>query len=400
VAGAIVDWDNNNVPFCNTTADPSGFIDADDCQTLGDYGSRVSDDGVSFWVQDAQGSVVTTLTYGGITYSPVLVLFAGEYCTGPWREYAATDSTYPITGATTIDNFRSSRIYLKNLQGTEAVEGLLGIKLVVFPNNDMWPHDETVCIEGSFSSSGGKFPYYPFSEGDYGCVSSDDRISGFDGESGYWYGASKYEELANNGYGCLDFAGCFICNVDGQEDECSNNPQCGNFSYADYCTGSTVSNLVAYPLGSFFFNLYFTTKGSKYFGDSATADDGSTYKVCEVGYPENDKYANLCVEARFYDCGDDWANCNSQSCPEDIDASSIGLYYSTRPVSITEELCKDGLTRGRCFNTNGQAADPDSEVQCEPMIKNYWQDDDWVQVPGDAYPLTITCWRTAVVQCP
>jgi len=146
--------------------------------------------------------------------------------------------------------------------------------------------------------------------------------------------------------------------------------------------------------------LYFTTKGSKYFGDSATADDGSTYKVCEAGFPENDKYANLCVEARFYDCGEDWANCNSQSCPEDVDASSIGFYYSTRPVSITEELCKDGLTRGRCFNTNGQAADPGSEVQCEPMIKNYWQDKELVQVPGDEYPLTITCWRTALVQCP
>merc|ERR1712178_584324 len=242
-------------------------------------------------------------------------------------------------------------------------------------------------------------------EGDYGRVSSDDRVSGFDGESEYWYGSSKYE-LADIGYGCLDFAGCFICNVEGQEGDCDANPQCqgatpsGQFYDQEYCRGSTVANLEAYPLGSFFFNLYFTTKGKTYFGDSATADDGSTYKVCEAGFAENAKYTNLCVEARFYNCGDDWADCNSNSCPEDIDALSIGWYYSTRPVSITEELCKEGLARGRCFNAKEYAVAEGSEVQCETMTKNYWQDSNLVQVPGDDYPLTITCWRTAVVQCP
>ncbi|CAK0903436.1 unnamed protein product, partial [Prorocentrum cordatum] len=249
---------------CTTGAFPlgQGWFDAvgDDCQTIGAVGARSTAAGGIFFGVEKGGPLQSDLFDAeGRLFWPVLALFASDYCTGPWQEYyGQSDSWEPrsLSGETPgAQSFKSYRIYMKPAD-EEEVEGTLGIKTVFFPYFDMAPYDQTICksCQEEGGLCGGKSLYTPWSETQewpgLDCVSPDDRVSCFTPGDQMWY--ATVNGNGGSGYGCVDFAGCTICESGSDQKFCEDNcPQFG-FSPNDWCRGSPITSLYSYPLGSFY----------------------------------------------------------------------------------------------------------------------------------------------------
>lgn len=386
--------------------DQQDWFDAvgDDCQTIGSVGARSTDaESIFFGVEKGGQLQSDLLDAKDRLFWPVLALFGSDYCTGPWQEYRGqNDSWEPkdLRGETPgARSFKSYRIYMRRADAEE-VEGTLGIKTVFFPYFDMAPYDETICrpCQDEGGLCGGKSLYTPWTETKewpgLDCVSPDDRVSCFTPGDQMWY--ATVNGNGGNGYGCVDFAGCTICESGSDQKFCEEN--CPKFGYNpnDWCAGSPITSLDSYPLGSFYYHLYFSTKtlgdnGEKsYCGDSLSTDDGASYAVCTPGSSLYNKYKDYCVATRFYNCKDDLSCPPPYTCPETANAAT---YHFTSMKVV--DLCGSNIHTGACFNSMSGGHQPDRVADCGSLV--YW-DGASTRAPIQ-WPLKTTCYITALVKC-
>lgn len=414
-AGVPTLGDDGTTWFCGTTApvSPDGFAPdlqntGGDCQTLGPLAVRQHDDNsVFFWVEDSAGQPVDTVVYGGDNYSPILVLFESDYCTGPAHEFFAKQSYVPLDRdqeGPGLLSFKSVRIYFKPQDVGLPTEAGLGIKTVIFPFTDMYPYDETSCVKDAAEASGGKFLYTPFVADGWDpklhCVSPDDRVSCIPPDNSQQYAAIAGSDGA--GYGCLDFAGCWICNVEGEFSQSlceASECHSGVFEEQEYCKNSPVwaldrSVAGGYPLGSFYYHLYLTTHDASAYCDDSIATDASGLSpdVCVQGTALNAKYQGKCVATRFHDCSGrvDPQRCGDNACP---DANALPYHWVS---STIEDLCGPARLTGSCYKPIKTEADPDNPIQCGLMK---YRDENGIDGDSDEYPLKTTCWTTRIVDC-
>lgn len=135
--------------------------------------------------------------------------------------------------------------------------------------------------------------YVPFDEPNWpklGCVSSFDRKMCFSTNNSDWKIEAMYHSKAPYAYGCVDFAGCSTCGsvIDGNSVYNTNS----------YCYGSTLPSLNAFPLGSFFFNVYTIQGGEICEHSQMSSEFSNTMLFCD----NRDWYDDWCISIKFYDC--------------------------------------------------------------------------------------------------
>ena len=145
-------------------------------------------------------------------------------------------------------------------------------------------------------AAGGPFIYVPFEDEPnwpgLGCVSSFDRKMCFSTNNSDWKIEAMYHSNADDfgEYGCVDFAGCSTCGADTDLNSV-DNPN-------SYCYGSTLPSLNAFPLGSFFFNVYTIQGGEICEHSQMSSEFSNTMLFCDNPV----WYQDWCITIKFYDC--------------------------------------------------------------------------------------------------
>jgi len=350
-SGAYVDNDDHRNPgtyesFCNVgNGNDIDMTNGDDCQTISPYGAQMLDgvDSIFFKLLNEQGSFTGS---DGHQYYGVIKLFEATYCTGTGVEFYAQaprdlirkDVPRDEKTHTPYDNgfgswrkIRSFYVYAKPHDSSLIPISLnsIGFKLMPFPDYDMKPEDQTSCVQGHRA-------YVPFTDEanwpGLDCVSSFDRKFCMTTDDNDWEKEAMYQSADPSGdsFDCIDFAGCITCGGDTASNSVYNSKS--------PCYGSTLPYLNAFPLGSFYHNVY-TIQGNEICSDSQMSDPFSDRML----YCDNQTwYENWCITIKIYDCysrTDDcpkWQDGVVQALPDNPNKGPF--FYISTPINL---FCPD-----------------------------------------------------------
>ena len=308
----------------------------------------------TFYAKDAQQS----------GYDFKLVLFPDDYCSGGFK-YEFDQGLWTQSWQN-IGPIKSMRPYIK--QPDQIIRPGVGVKVVFFPDENMQPYDEFTCGDGGHNdwldvglqnptnAQGGDWPN--------ACASSDDRIFCLSPTNEHFqtrYGTRRGESTSA------------IVYLDGPR---------GWVDFAGYAGPGTVAyTFGAYPLGSIFFNLYWSNWNGGGDGTSGAYCGGTngvnseTYYVCEDTF-----YKDYCVAIRMWEDG--WPSNNDWDAPGWWQASA----------SITE-LCTSG---GMCLNagTDVPRQQGKATIACGNRgLRNS------KGVAYSSWPLKVTSLYTRIIPC-
>jgi len=344
-SGADVDNDDQRNPganewFCNVGTkdfETSG----DGCQTVSPWGAQMLDgvDSIFFLLTNGQGSFTGS---AGHQYYGVIKLFEATYCTGTGVEFYAQGSALSVpldeykhnpydNGFGSGRKIRSFYVYAKPHDSSliPTSPNSIGFKLMPFPDYYMKPEDQTTCVQGARA-------YVPFTDEanwpGLDCVSSFDRKFCMTMDDNNWQKVAMYNSdvpAGDDSFGCVDFAGCSTCGGDTDSNSVNN--------INSYCYGSTLPALSAFPLGSFFHNVY-TIQGNEICSDSRMSDPFSDRMLfCD----SSDWYEDWCITIKIYDCY------SREDCPNQQDGviqatpdnpNSGPFFYISTPINL---FCPD-----------------------------------------------------------
>jgi hypothetical protein len=380
-SGAYIAQDDHQQWYCDAgtndfetefnSNDPTNIEPGNDCQTVSPWAAQTGGNTLHFELVNGQGEFKN---FNGQRFTGVIKLFEHTYCTGTGVEFYTQPGS--DTNGTPLDenghtpedngfgdtkNFNSFYVYAKPNEDDGAmipmIENTIGFKFMPFPDHDMFPEDQTTCVPDNNGNgfvgddeAGSKFLYVPFTNSadwpGLDCVSSFDRPSCFELDNELAYG--MFQAVGNgDSYAQVDFAGCSTV-TDSKDYSNVYNPN-------GYCYGSTLPNLNAFPVGSFYHNVY-TIQGGGYCEDSQQTNPfGDTMNFCY-----DDTYDNYCMTVKFYDCFSRSCKDDQSAVPDDTENGPY--FYVTTSV---KDFCPGGNQQnGRMDNldTMMYVDDTNSEI--------------------------------------
>jgi hypothetical protein len=410
-SGAYAINDDQGGAYCGTYGHVKDFVNFDDdgtyhigdgCQTIEPVGAQTFSD-VNFFMtkDDSQTSTFEAPDIDGnkAEFYFVIKMYKNTYCTGAGVEFYANDqsrSPTDLDAHTPVDNdfgngFKSYYMYAKPVadSGIAIPENPgIGIKMMAFPYENNFPLDQTPCTPPTADSdprycaneeAGSKFVWVPsppqITENWPGldCVSSFDRKVCFDEskQSQAWFGMTK--DVDPNGiWSQVDFAGCSAVKSD--YGNWINDPN-------GYCYQSTLQSLTtSYPLSSFLYNVYTIQDG--FCADSQqTSDWANEYDFCQM-----DKYDNLCIEARFYDCTNR-DDCDDGGLLPIKDGQGTRYFFTSTAL---KDFCPGGSSEdGTSVNVRDMLMVGD-DGNIAGNVWEYLQMEEWAPIPATGYVAGLT----------